>query len=257
MDDIDKEILFYLFKDGRISFRSIAELLNLTPPSVIYRLKKLEEEEILKGYAIFVNPNFYGKYYSFVAFKNIRDFEENYIFLKFKCVEWLNVYGITGNSIDEINIKINNMEETLGLPTMKYTPNQNPIQPKELDEKIIGVLKENPRYTSAEISKILGIESKIISKRLDIMKKRGYFTVLPVVDIPKSNSVLFSIFSNKVNSIKNILDSCRIMEIIDGNTGIQVCFGKSIDVVRKYINSVRNLDSEADVMIIYDYYINI
>lgn len=255
MDEIDKKIIFYLFKDGRISFRSIAEMLNLTPPSVIYRLKKLEEEEILKGFYLFVNPNFYGKYYSFAAFKNIRDFEENYIFLKFKCVEWLNVYGIYGDSIQDIEDKIIQMKKSLGENTMKYVPNQNPTQPKELDEKIIGTLKENPRYTSAEISEILGIESKIVSKRLEILRKRGYFAVIPRIDIPKSNTMLFSIFSTKVQDIKPILDDCRIMEITDNQAGIQVCFASNVDMVRKYIFSARRKDPDADVMIIYDYYV--
>ncbi|AWR97878.1 winged helix-turn-helix transcriptional regulator [Acidianus sulfidivorans JP7] len=256
MDDIDKKILFYLFKDGRISFRNIASLLNLTPPSVIYRIKKLEEDEILKGYALFVNPNFYNKYYSFVAFKNIKDLDKNYVFLKFKCVEWLNVYGIFGNSISEIEDKISDMREYLGEYTMKYIPNQNLVQPKEIDQKIISILKENPRYTSGDISKILGIESKHVSKRLEILKKRGYFTVLPIIDIPKSNVSLFSIFSKRVDKIKNILEQCKIMEIVDGNSGIQVCFSENINTVRKYVMSVRDVDPEADVMIIYDYYLS-
>ncbi|MEM4885031.1 MAG: winged helix-turn-helix domain-containing protein, partial [Saccharolobus sp.] len=39
MDIIDKRILFYLLKDGRISQRRIASLLNLTPASLNYRFK--------------------------------------------------------------------------------------------------------------------------------------------------------------------------------------------------------------------------
>lgn len=256
MDEIDKKIIYYLFKNGRMSYRSIAEILNLTPPSVIYRLKKLEEEEIFKGFYLFVNPNFYGRYYSFVAFKNIRDFEEDYIFLKFKCVEWLNVYGISGQSIQEIEDRVINMSKILGELTMKYFPNQTPTQPKEIDQKIIGILKENPRYTSSEISKLLGIESKIIAKRLEILRKRGYFAVIPKIDIPKSNIILFSIFSSRVQDIKPILDDCRIMEITDNQAGIQVCFADNINTVRKYVFSVRRVDPAADVMIIYDYYVS-
>lgn len=256
MDEIDKKILFYLFKDARASYRSIAETLNLTPPSVIYRLKKLEEEEIFKGFYLLINPNFYGKYYSFVAFKNIRDFDDKFVFLKFKCVEWLNVYGIYGNSIVDLEDKISSMSKQLGDSVMKYTPSQNPVQPKELDQKIIAVLKENPRYTSSEISKILGIESKIVQKRLEILRKRGYFVVIPKIDIPKSNIFLFSIFSERVPDIRHILDYCRVLEITDERAGIQVCFADGLNTVRNYVNSVRKIDPKADVMIIYDYYIS-
>ena len=73
MDIIDKRILFYLLKDGRISQRRIASLLNLTPASLNYRFKKLIDSGILKGFKLYINPNFQGKYQIFIAYKNYND----------------------------------------------------------------------------------------------------------------------------------------------------------------------------------------
>ncbi|MEM4046991.1 MAG: winged helix-turn-helix transcriptional regulator, partial [Metallosphaera sp.] len=102
MDEVDKKILYLLFRDGRISQRRIAEELNITPPTLNYRFKKLEEEGILKGFVTFINPSYLSQYYGFLAFVNYTDYDSDWIFLKFKCVEWLNVYGILGKSMRDL-----------------------------------------------------------------------------------------------------------------------------------------------------------
>jgi transcriptional regulator, AsnC family len=70
MDELDRKMLMLLFRDGRISQRRLAEELNVTPPTLNYRFRKLEEEGVLKGFTLFVNPNFLSSYYGFVAFTN-------------------------------------------------------------------------------------------------------------------------------------------------------------------------------------------
>ncbi|MUM63790.1 winged helix-turn-helix transcriptional regulator [Acidianus infernus] len=253
MDELDKKILLYLFRDGRISIRSLASLLNLTPPTVLYRIKNLEKEEILEGFQLLVNPNFYGKYYSFISFKNLMDMDDKWVFLKFKCVEWLNVYGIVGESTAEIEDRISFMRKTLGEPVMQYTPPQQPLPPKELDIKIVKALQEDPRASTADISKELGIDSKIVIKRLKIMKNRGYISVIPKINIPKSGMSVFSMFSKRIPEIRDILSHCRVLEIVDKyNVGIEVCLTENIENVRNYVRAVREKDKEADVMIIYD-----
>ncbi|BDC17168.1 winged helix-turn-helix transcriptional regulator [Acidianus sp. HS-5] len=253
MDEIDKKILLYLYRDGRTSIHNLASLLNLTPPTVLYRLKNLEKEEILEGFQLLINPNFYGKYYSFIAFKNLIDMDDKWIFLKFKCVEWLNVYGIAGESNLQIEDRISFMRKNLGEPEMQYTPVQQPLQPKELDMKIVRALQEDPRASTSEISEKIGLDSKIIIKRLKIMKNKGYISVIPRVNIPKSGISVFSMFSKRIPLIRDTLSSCRVLEIVDkNNVGIEVCLTENIENVRNYVRAVREKDAEADVMIIYD-----
>lgn len=49
MDSIDKKILIYLFRDGRISQRKIAEEVKLSATSLNYRFNKLIEDGIIKS----------------------------------------------------------------------------------------------------------------------------------------------------------------------------------------------------------------
>jgi len=255
MDEIDKKILYYLLKDGRVSQRSISESLGLTPPTLVYRFKKMREDGVLYGFSVLVNPNFYGKYYGFGAFKNIKDFSADWIFFKLKCFEWLNVYGIEGNSIEDIKDKISYMSKDLGEIQMTYVPEQEIITPNQFDVKILSKLLEDPRAQPSDIAESLNLSSKLVSKRLKIMEKKGYIKVLPVINVPKSGSVIFSMFSMRIKDIRNILNECRFMEITDMRAGIQICFAGSMEEAKKYINAVRAVDKQADVMLIYDYFI--
>ena len=57
IDEIDKQILFYLIKDTRIAFTDIAKKMNVSPGTIHIRTKKLENIMSNKQdcYAGFVN----------------------------------------------------------------------------------------------------------------------------------------------------------------------------------------------------------
>ena len=50
LDATDKKILNMLLQSGRISYTDIAKAVDMKPPSIIDRIKKLENEGIIKGY---------------------------------------------------------------------------------------------------------------------------------------------------------------------------------------------------------------
>ncbi|NJE07359.1 Lrp/AsnC family transcriptional regulator [Thermococcus sp. M39] len=50
IDELDRKILSLLQKDARLSYREIAKELNVAVGTVYNRLKRLEEEGILKGF---------------------------------------------------------------------------------------------------------------------------------------------------------------------------------------------------------------
>ncbi|QKR00577.1 winged helix-turn-helix transcriptional regulator [Metallosphaera tengchongensis] len=257
MDETDRKILYSLFRDGRVSQRKLAEELNLTPPALNYRFKKLEEDGILKGYRVFITPSFVSKYYGFVAFINQRDFDSDWIFLKFKCVEWLNVYGVIGSSLRDLDDKIDKMSAALGEARLKYVPEQSLEPLKPLDLRILAELSKNPRATESEIGSKLGMPSKTVAKRLRILAKRGVYSVFPVLDVSKAGLVMFSMFSREIRKITGVLEPCTIFRITDGKAGINVCLVESMLQARNYVNSARLQEPDSDVMIIYDYYLNL
>ena len=56
LDAIDFEILRLLQQDGRISNAELAQRVNLAPPTVLRRVKLLEERGYIKGYTALVDP---------------------------------------------------------------------------------------------------------------------------------------------------------------------------------------------------------
>jgi Lrp/AsnC family leucine-responsive transcriptional regulator len=56
LDATDIRILAILQEDGRISNAELAQRVGLAPPTVLRRVKLLEEHGYIKGYAALVNP---------------------------------------------------------------------------------------------------------------------------------------------------------------------------------------------------------
>lgn len=60
LDTIDCQILSMLQIDGRITNAEMARRINLTPPSVLQRVRRLEEAGYIKGYAAQLNAELLG-----------------------------------------------------------------------------------------------------------------------------------------------------------------------------------------------------
>lgn len=60
MDDIDWRILDRLQGNGRMTYTELARHVHLSVPAVTERVKRLEEEGVIEGYAARVNPTAAG-----------------------------------------------------------------------------------------------------------------------------------------------------------------------------------------------------
>lgn len=61
MDQTDAKILEILQTDGRISMQKLAQRINMSAPSTIERVKKLEDSGAILGYKAVVNPEKVGR----------------------------------------------------------------------------------------------------------------------------------------------------------------------------------------------------
>ena len=52
LDAVDKKILNMLLQSGRVSYTEIAKAVNMKPPSIIDRIKKMEYGGVIKGYTV-------------------------------------------------------------------------------------------------------------------------------------------------------------------------------------------------------------
>ncbi|MFJ9469328.1 Lrp/AsnC family transcriptional regulator [Streptomyces caniferus] len=60
-DEIDREILFHLRQDGRLTNVELAKRVGLTPPPCLRRVKRLEEAGIITGYRAVIDPTALGR----------------------------------------------------------------------------------------------------------------------------------------------------------------------------------------------------
>lgn len=56
IDETGWKILMELQENARISFKKLAEKVNLSPTAVIERVKKMEEDGVITGYSAVINP---------------------------------------------------------------------------------------------------------------------------------------------------------------------------------------------------------
>lgn len=61
LDAVDREILFQLSQDGRLSNVELARRVGLTPPPCLRRVKRLEEAGVITGYRAVVDPARLGR----------------------------------------------------------------------------------------------------------------------------------------------------------------------------------------------------
>jgi len=60
IDEIDVQILHELQTDSRISLRELSKRINLSPPSVTERVRRLEDNGVIEGYTIRLNKKKLG-----------------------------------------------------------------------------------------------------------------------------------------------------------------------------------------------------
>src|SRR5687768_11760477 len=60
VDAVDREILFHLSQDGRLTNVELAKRIGLTPPPTLRRVKRLEEAGFISGYRATINHEALG-----------------------------------------------------------------------------------------------------------------------------------------------------------------------------------------------------
>ena len=61
LDAIDREILFQLRRDGRLTNVELAKRVGLTPPPCLRRVKRLEDLGVIRGYRAMIDPEAEGR----------------------------------------------------------------------------------------------------------------------------------------------------------------------------------------------------
>ncbi len=254
MDEIDREILISLLMKGGISQSEISKMIGSSTQRINYRMKKMFEEGIIKNFKVHINPYFLNGMNLFVAYEGTKNIDLRGIGSVFRCLERTDFYELQAMNEKELLDLTNYMSAEFGNKIMQYRPRVPELGNKinYYDLLILRELLKNPTINYIKLSQILGIRAALIRKRINRMKSMGVFSIIPIIDLSKTDIFLFTIISGR--RLENKLNvSNTILKIIDDNATIYVGIEKSMSNIRKNLSYVRKIDKNAEVMVVYDY----
>lgn len=213
MDKTDVILCQLLLANSRLSYRKLAEKLDLSVTAVHNRIKSLIELGIIRKFtakpSIFVQNAIHIFIYGNSKTNSIRDLSPK--LQKHGSIYWLSVGG--GNvlyigaylkNIAELEMLVRFVKETAEMPepTVGITFSPIPLFLRnvkvdsklcELDYKIIRSLKDDSRKATSVIAEELGVSAKTVSRRLTRMIN-NYLIELSVEWYPDASNDIISAF---------------------------------------------------------------
>ena len=112
LDEIDVLILQELQKESRLSIRELSRRVNLSPPSVTERVRRLEDNGIIEGYTIKINKKKLGLCIDCIDKVTMWNgqYEKFKIFIKeYKQSEWC--YRIVGDGCFLVKLSVKSLND--------------------------------------------------------------------------------------------------------------------------------------------------
>ncbi len=213
LDEKDRQILYLLDVDGRLSYSHLARKVKLSKQVVKYRIERLEKEGIVKGYFTMIDTSRLGytTFRAYIKWRNVTPATKATIltYLKDQSSIWA-VVSLAGKWDIALGISVKDIyefysvwEETL----KKYLPHisdykiciYSPIYhyPKsyltsyaddssvrilggrekasydEKDEQILNQMSHNARISLLELSQRVQLTAESVSYRIKLLEKKG------------------------------------------------------------------------------------
>ncbi|MGC8655278.1 MAG: winged helix-turn-helix transcriptional regulator [Thermoplasmata archaeon] len=254
MDEIDREILISLLMEGGISQSEISKITGSSAQKINYRMKKMFEEGVIKNFRTHINPYFLNGMNLFVAYEGTNSIDMKGIGSIFRCLERTDFYELQARNEKELFDLADFMSIKFGNKIMQYRPKVPEMRNKinYYDLLILRELIKDPTINHLRLSQILGFRGSLIKKRINRMKSLRVFSIIPIIDLSKTDIFLFTIISGKRLEDKVNVNN-TILKIIEDNTSIYVGIEKSMSNIRENLSKIRKIDSNAEVMVVYDY----
>jgi len=215
MDDTDVIISQLLLANSRLSYRELAEKLDLSVTAVHNRIQSLIELGIIRKFTAGINPFTQNAIHVFIYGSSKTDSISN---LKLKMENQGSIYwlAVGGGNILYIGAYLKNLgdlehlvrfvketaempEPTVGLtgspmPTLLKNAKTNPdTKLCELDYKIIRSLQNESRKATSDIAEELGVSTKTVRRRLNRMVN-NYQIQFSIEWYPDASNDIMSIF---------------------------------------------------------------
>ncbi|MFH1663339.1 MAG: winged helix-turn-helix transcriptional regulator [archaeon] len=249
LDSKDREILFELDLNSRISVNKLAKKARLKPGTVNYRIKKLEEKKIILGYYTAIDTSLLGfeQFRVYLKYQYINPEQENELMNYLhenKMIWWLGKIGgefdlcfvIWAKNSFEFNefwkkfmLNYRNLFQKMNVSVyteltqfnLAFLNHENKkrikivsgkkerIKISEKEREILRIISADARIPSIEIAKKLNITPIQAKYALDKMKKQGLIQGFRI----KFNFDLFGLNYYKVNF--NLKDMKKYNKLVD------------------------------------------
>ncbi len=193
MDSKDFQLLAALHLDARQSYRSLGRRALLTAPAVRERLKRLREQDILRGYGLRIDPSIFARDQLIVSFQGEWRQQDLTKVMAVPDVAFA-AWRLDGGLIaavwsDGSGQSIRKLAGALGAkPTNGAFTARHHLRPLSvLDLQIIDALIDDPTIPLKKIIESTGLSPKTIRKRLESLFRSSIISILPLLG-PKTGS---------------------------------------------------------------------
>ncbi len=186
MDPKDFQLLAALHRDARQSYRSLGRRVALTAPAVRERLKRLQEQGILQGYGLRIDPSIFDRDQLIVSFQGEwtrRDLDKVLAAPDVVFAAWRLDGGlVAGVWSSESGKSIRKLADALGAKpsTGAFTERRHDLNSLSvLDLQIIDTLIDDPRIPLKKIIELTGLSPKTTRKHLEALFESSIISILP------------------------------------------------------------------------------
>ncbi len=190
MDEIDLKICLTLLENSRMVFRRLADEVELSVNAVYNRVQNLIDTGIISGFHAHIGMSTLPGSFLMIMhgpskFDDLSDVvshlsEDEYSFkLVSTSDNYLYIYGILP-SLFEMDDYVENIHDIAGMdhtevfiPSIKKVSPQKKFDFTKTDYRIIHSLREDCRKSLSKIADELGVSTKTIKRRINMMDKAG------------------------------------------------------------------------------------
>lgn len=234
MDKVDMAIVRYLLRNSRLSYRELADRLNLSVNAVHKRIKGLIEDDIIREFTAKISLQALNAITVMVFGKSgANSLEEACKKLgEHEAIHWVSFgagnYTYIGaflRELSELEAFAEHVKETaqisdltVGIIHRKYSPTNAKLYP--LDYKIIYALHKNSRKPISEVAEELGVSAKTIRRRLSRMIQEGLIE-LSIEWSPDTSNNIIAIFHM---TLRDSVDKKKTLSVLSKEYASNIIF---------------------------------
>jgi len=221
MDEIDLFIIRKLLENSRLTYRKLADMIDMSVSAIHKRIRNLEDDGIINAYI--ARPSLIALKYLWVAIFGTSNAKSMDIVSKeLGQHENVSMVSITGGKFIYIKAYLRNISElqeyssyvsrvahisepSIGIVNVPYITTPEPLT--SIDYRILKTLNRDARKPTSDIADDVGISAKTVRKRLNRMieHKLVSFTIQWTPMYENSYFTLFYLFLNESTNLNSTI----------------------------------------------------